>query len=116
MPKSKDKALTDPLSPTAYPQIATLDGLASVIAFSSPATSQSGDGELTVTVPIRLTQGETKGIEYKFEFFQDNGSPITPSQPWQYMNLPYATPRFITGKARTTHSKEWRLLLRPAQQ
>lgn len=115
-PKSKDQALADPLSPTAYPQIATLDGLGSFIAFSSPAISTSGGDELIVTVPIRLTQGEARGIEYKFEFFKEDGSPVTPTQPWQYMNLPFATQRYVTGRARTTQSKEWRLLMRPVKE
>lgn len=114
--KSRDKAQADPLSPTAYPQIAALDGLGKYIAFSSPAISVTGDGELAVTVPIRLANGEQRGIEYKFEFFNDDGSPVQPAQDWQYMNLPQKTQRYAKGHAKTTRIKQWRLLLRDAKE
>lgn len=116
-PKSKAKALEDPLSPAAYPQIAALDGLGRIIAFSSPAISTTGDGELSVVVPVRLieSQTETKSIEYKFEFFNADGSPVIPPQKWQYMNLPANAHRYIKGHAKTTRTKDWRLLVREAK-
>lgn len=114
-PKAKGKALVDPLAPSVSPQIAPLDGLARIVAFSSPAYGKTGNGQMSVVVPIRLTkdQHENVGIEYKFEFFHKDGSPILPGQEWQFMNLPPGQQRYVKGQAQTTRTEQWRLVMRP---
>lgn len=112
--KSKKDALLDPLTPTAYPQIAALDGIGRWLSFMTPATSPQNDGRMKIIIPVAAVDGPQREVEYKFEFFDNRGRPLSKQEDWKFMRLPPRTTRHLETISPDHNTRNWRLVIRPA--
>jgi len=114
-PKSKSEALLDPLSPSAYPQIAALDGVGRSMSFMSPASSPQSDGRVKIVIPVTSRDSQSREVSYKFEFFDSKGRPRPQQEDWKFMRIPPRTTRHLETLSPDSNTRNWRLVIRPAQ-
>lgn len=102
-----------------YPQVVVSPDLAGWLAADRPIVGygETGNGPLTVTVPVRtlVSKGETIRVQYKFSFFDKLGRPIAPEGDWRYVRMPANTQRFFEGNALDQRAQDWQLEIRTAR-
>ncbi len=104
----------DSYSGPDYPKIVAIEDLDDVIRSGDPVVSQPGDRPLTVSVPLRSVSHSYRNVQYRFQFFDATGMPLSPEMEWAYMRMPPKAQVFMKGSAMDTTATTWRLIVRPA--
>jgi hypothetical protein len=108
---------TDMLPAHAYPQIAAQDSLDKAVRFGEPVVEPAANGKpMRVTVPARsLDDRHALNVQYRFEFLDDSGRPLTGGTDWRYQSMPSRVQVFFDGVALGGGAADWRLIVRSAQ-
>jgi len=106
----------DPVTRDAYPQVVVTNAqLRPYLVAGEPIVNHMPDGPTKAVVPIRATSDVALKINYKFEFFDEQGFPMKPEQDWKYLRLPPQTQRFMEGSSLDRGVADWRVIIRPAR-
>jgi uncharacterized protein YcfL len=115
------KADTGPIGPISdealtYPQLTLSDrSLQKKVGFQKPVVSQTGDGLLHVTVPLRARTDEPVLLEYKPVWLDKSGRPVPPELSWRHMRLEPRQPANIVVNATSKEATDFNIQFRPAR-
>ena len=100
-----------------YPQKVALEGLDKAVVAARPiVTPSTADRPMQVSVPLRsIVDGRALNVQYKFEFFDQNGRPLRTNLGWRFQKLEPRVQVFLEGNALETKAVDWRLQVRPAR-
>ena len=115
------KSDTGPIGPISdealrYPQLTFSDrSIQQALGFQKPIVSQTGDGLMQVTVPVRATSREPLHIEYKTVWLDASGRPVPPDLSWRHLILEPRQPTDITVNATSKEAKDFNMQFRWAR-
>ncbi|GDX98390.1 hypothetical protein LBMAG48_07940 [Phycisphaerae bacterium] len=99
-----------------YPKITVSGELAGFIETGTPIVEKSDVLKVTVPTRLRSDPGYSSNIQYRFLFFNANGSPARGGEmSWRFMNLPPRDQRFLAGNSMDSDATDWRCEIRLAQ-
>ena len=107
------RALPDNVSEAAYPQIEARGNLEGRVYFQKPVVRRGKDGTFHVSVPVRSNRQNAIEAQYRFLFFTQDGTPLTPQMDWRYIQLPGRAQVFLQGTSLSKDATDWRLQIRP---
>ena len=97
-----------------YPQVAvTSDLKGDVVMDEEPALEPLPGGAVRVTLPVRYLKKKQLAAQYRFRFFDVNGTPQNPNPGWKSIRLVPRTKVYLTGVALEPGSTRWEAELRP---
>ncbi|MEX2214788.1 MAG: DUF1425 domain-containing protein [Phycisphaeraceae bacterium] len=109
----------DLLPASQYPNISIEDPILQKWLVFSPARVEppfpQADRPVTVTQPIRNISDQGVAVQYRFEFFDANRTPIRTNTDFRLLHLPPRTELFMEATAGETTAREWRIIIRSAR-
>ncbi len=106
---------SDPLPASNYPRITVEDSIQPWVGLGEPVIKWD---PLQVTVPVRALHEDSYDlrIQYRYVFFDGQGTPLRLQQSWRYDVLPATRAQiFIAGTAMDDTARDWRLEIRSAR-
>lgn len=99
-----------------YPTVTVEASLEDALVIDAPKVTP-GDSErpLTVIIPLRNVEDNEIHIQYRMEFFDSAGRPMTRGDQWRFKTLPSRTQVFLEGGAIDTKSVDYRAIIRSAR-
>lgn len=95
-----------------YPRVDATGGLDTVLVVREAGVSIQNSDLLRVSIPVRNTASETKLVQYRLFFFDDNGVPHNTNPGWTRGRIPPGTEIFMTGNS-LRPAADFRLQIRP---
>jgi uncharacterized protein YcfL len=113
--KSPQGVRPDPLSTSAIPQQIVIEGLGQAIVSSKPMVNPAADGRtLHVTVPVRNITDQPLNVQYRFEFFDQQGKALRSNGGWVFQHIEPTLTAQLDGVALETKAVDWSVVIRPA--
>ncbi len=99
-----------------YPKVVAAEGLQDGVVFSQPVVERPTElRPMRVTVPVRAITNYPLNVQYRFEFFDNEGRSLRNNQGWRFMNLPPKVQMSMDAASLDNDATDWRLIVRPAR-